>query len=230
MALLFIGIIGLLALIAVYVIARPPMAGMQLIAAALFLGIAGYAWQGSPTLESANKAPREEAAEADEALLATRNAMGERFGDAQQWLILADAQSRQGKYTAAAKVLRNAVKDHPENVDLWVALGNALVGHSDGLLTPASQFAFQRAATLSPEHPAPPFFMGLSLAQSGRLEDARAIWKELYDRSPEDAPWRADLEQRLARIDSMIGPTQLPGQGTDKKPESGSPDTEQPEA
>lgn len=228
MALLIIAIIGLLALVAVYVIARPPMAGVQLIAAALFLGIAGYSWQGSPSLASAAKEPREDAAEADEALLATRNAMGERFGDAQQWLIIADAQSRQGKFTAAATVLRNAVKEHPENVDLWVALGNALVGHSDGALSPASQFAYQRAATIAPEHPAPPFFLGLSLAQSGRLEDARAIWKELYDRAPEEAPYRADLEQRLARIDSMIGPAiGAPVSGPDGSDNS-SPDLEQP--
>ncbi|MEM1131407.1 MAG: tetratricopeptide repeat protein [Pseudomonadota bacterium] len=205
MALLFIGIIGLLALIAVYVIARPPMAGMQLMAAALFLGIAGYVWQGQPSLESATKAPREDVAEADEALIKTRSNMGERFGDAQQWLILADAQSRQGKFTAAATVLRNAVKEHPDNADLWLALANALVGHSDGLLTPASQFAYQRAADIAPDHPGPPFFIGLSLAQSGRLEEARSIWKELYDRSPEDAPWKADLETRLARLDGMIG-------------------------
>lgn len=220
MALLFLGIIGLIVLILVYVIARPPLAGVQLMAAAFFLGIAGYAWQGSPDQESAAKAPREAELAADETLAATRDSMGERFGDAQQWLILADAQSRQGKFTSAATILRNAVKEHPQNVDLWVALGNALVGHSDGFLSPASQFAFQQAAGIAPEHPAPPFFLGLSLAQSGRLEDARAIWRELYDRTPEEAPWRADLEQRLARIDGMIGAGPAPAAPAPPQPQT----------
>jgi cytochrome c-type biogenesis protein CcmH len=69
-----------------------------------------------------------------------------------------------------------------------VALGNTLVGHSDGLITPAAQFAFQKAAKISPEHPGPPFFMGLALAQSGKLVEARAIWAELLRRAPADAP------------------------------------------
>jgi hypothetical protein len=89
---------------------------------------------------------------------------------------------------AAATVLGKAVKADPNDADLWVALGNTLVGHSDGLITPAAQFAFQKAAKISPEHPGPPFFMGLALAQSGKLVEARAIWAELLRRAPADAP------------------------------------------
>ncbi|MFN3458215.1 MAG: tetratricopeptide repeat protein, partial [Novosphingobium sp.] len=96
--------------------------------------------------------------------------------------------------------------------DLWVSLGNALVGHSDGLITPAAQFAFQKAASIAPDHPGPPFFMGLALAQSGRLADARAMWAELLRRSPDDAPYRADLVERIQRIDSIIA--QSSGAGT----------------
>jgi len=72
------------------------------------------------------------------------------------------------------------------------------------MITPAAQFAFQKAASIDPAHPGPPFFMGLALAQSGRLPDARAVWSELLERSPADAPWRADLAARIQRIDSML--------------------------
>lgn len=130
--------------------------------------------------------------------------MGGNFGDARAWLVLADAQSRQGKFATAATALSKGLETYPDDVDLWVALGNALVGHSNGLLTPASQFAYQKAATLSPDHPAPPFFLGLALATSGQLPQARAIWAELLERSPPEAEWREDLTGRLARIDALI--------------------------
>jgi cytochrome c-type biogenesis protein CcmH len=46
--------------------------------------------------------------------------------------------------------------------------------------------------------------MGLALAQSGRLVEARAIWAELLERTPKEASYRPDLESRLGRIEAMI--------------------------
>lgn len=173
--------------------------------AALLLGVAGYALQGNPGEPGAPKPPVENPGTADAALLAQRQAMGSAFGSGQSWLVVADGLSRQGQFGAAAQVLRTAVHQNPKDADLWVALGNALVGHGDGFISPAAQFAFQRAATISPTHPGPPFFMGLALAQSGRLAEARVIWARLLEQAPKDASYRTDLESRLARLDAMIG-------------------------
>ena len=182
-----------------------PRNGWEWTGAALLLGISGYALQGSPSQPGAPKPPVENPGTADAALIAQRQTMGSAFGSGQSWLIVADGLSRRGQFGAAAQVLRNAVHQNPRDADLWVALGNALVGHSSGFISPAAQFAFQRAATISPTHPGPPFFMGLALAQSGRLAEARAIWARLLEQAPKDASYRADLESRLARLDAMIG-------------------------
>ena len=182
-----------------------PRAGWELTGAALLVGIAGYALQGHPSMAGAPKAPVENKRAADEAMIKQRQQMGTAFAKGQSWLILADGLARQGQFGAAADVLRKGAQQFPNDADIWVSMGNALVGHSDGLITPSAQFAFQKAATIAPDHPGPPFFMGLALAQSGRLADARAIWAELLSRSPADAPWRADLVDRIARIDSMMG-------------------------
>ena len=183
---------------------KMPRGSWELLGAALCLGIAGYAWQGHPSDEGAPKQAIENIAEFDEELADQRSEMGSTFGDARAWLVLADAQSRQGKFASAATVLRKGLETHPEDPDLWVALGNALVGHANGMLSPAAQFAYQKAASIDPEHPAPPFFLGLALATSGQFDDARAIWAELLARTPEDAGWREDLEQRIARLDAMM--------------------------
>ena len=182
-----------------------PRNGWEWAGAALLLGLAGYALQGSPGQGGAPKPPVENPGTADAALIAQRQAMGSAFGSGQSWLVVADGLSRQGQYGAAAQVLRAGVHQNPKDADLWVALGNALVGHGDGFISPAAQFAFQRAATISPTHPGPPFFMGLALAQSGRLAEARAIWARLLEQAPKEASYRADLESRLARLDAMIG-------------------------
>ena len=182
-----------------------PRGGWEWAGAALLLGLAGYALQGSPGQPGAPKPPVETAGTADAALIAQRQTMGSAFGSGQSWLIIADGLSRQSQFGAAAQVLRTAIQKNPRDADLWVALGNALVGHSNGFISPAAQFAFQRAATLSPQHPGPPFFMGLALAQSGRLAEARAIWGALLEQTPSEASYRDDLEARLARLDAMIG-------------------------
>ena len=181
-----------------------PRVAWELTAAALLFGLAGYALQGHPGLAGAPKAPVENQHIADAELLRQRQAMGDKFGQGQSWLVVADALSRQGQFRAAADLLGHAVREHPDDADLWVALGKALTGHSDGMISPAAQFAFRRAAAIDPNHPGPPFFFGLALAQSGHLVEARALWAGLLQRTPPDAPYRRDLVGRLARLDELI--------------------------
>lgn len=183
-----------------------PRGGLELAGAALLFGIAGYALQGMPGYRGEPRKVQAEEIEIDEDALASRDEMGERFGNARDWLVFADAVNRAGRHRDAVTYLNNGIEEHPNNPDLWVGLGNSLVLHSGGIITPAAQFAFQRAADISPEHPAPPFFFGLALAQSGQIDQARSIWTELLERSPEDATWRADLESRLATLDRMQPP------------------------
>lgn len=204
MAWAIVALVAILIMAGMIWLGKLPRKAWELAGAALFIGIAGYAWQGQPSLAGSPKEPVEKLSLFDEDLAKQRDGMGGNFGDARAWLVLADAQSRQGKFATAATALSKGLETYPDDVNLWVALGNALVGHSNGLLTPASQFAYQKAATLSPDHPAPPFFLGLALATSGQLQQARTIWAELLERSPPEAEWREDLTGRLARIDALI--------------------------
>jgi cytochrome c-type biogenesis protein CcmH len=73
-------------------------------------------------------------------------------------------------------------------------------------MSPAAALAFDEAARRDPTHPAPPFFAGLALAQGGDLKGADIVWSQLLARSPADAPWRRDLEIRLAQLHAAMGP------------------------
>ncbi len=194
---------------------KAPRSGWAAIGSALLLGIAGYALQGSPGLAGAPKAPSESVTGNPAALVEARQALKGKAAPINSWLVIADAMSRHGQYGDAAEVLRGAIAKDPANADAWLALGNALVGHSEGAVTPAAVFAYQRASDADPAHPGPPFFLGMALAQSGRLAEARGLWADLLARSPPDAPWRADLVDRLAQLDAFIasrgGAAVMPG-------------------
>lgn len=179
-----------------------PRAAFEAVAAALLLGLAGYALQGHPDQPGNPVRPRAETVQVDESDLALRDKMGQRFGSAGQYLMTADGAMRAGLPAAAVGFIKRGLQDHPNDPDLWLGLGNALVVHNEGQLSPAATFAFQRAADLSPQHPGPPFFMGLALAQNGRFAEARTVWTDLLQRAPADASWRADLEARLAELPS----------------------------
>ncbi|MCB2075093.1 MAG: tetratricopeptide repeat protein [Novosphingobium sp.] len=190
---------------------KAPRPGWEAIGAALLLGIAGYGLQASPGLPGAPKASSQKVASDPGALVeARRDLAGEGSSLGSNWVVMADGMARNGQYANAATLLLGAVEENPNDAEAWLALANALVSHAEGMLTPASMYAFRHAAEAQPDHPGPPFFLGLALAQSGRLGDARALWADLLENSPADAPWRADLEARLARLDEFIASQEMP--------------------
>ncbi len=185
---------------------RLPRKGWEAAGAALVLGAAGYFLQGNPREPGAPREPAEKASTRNSAAaIAERDKLnGARPGQDAN-LVTADAFARHGQFADAAEILRGAVAKNPGNAAAWLALANALVQHSEGNLSPAALYAFNRAESADPANPGPPFFLGLALAQSGRLAEGRAIWAALLARSPADAPWRADLRARLAELDAFIG-------------------------
>lgn len=175
-------------------------AALQLAAAALLFGIAGYAWQGSPGEPGDPTPPKDDSMQPDSDFAKERSQVMGRFGSSAQWLDFADALHRMNRDRAAVTALKTALVEKPNDPDLWVGLGNALVIHAGGLVSPAARFAFEKAAKIAPDHPGPPFFMGLAYAQAGQPEKAVALWQALLAKAPPDAPWRSDLEQRLAQL------------------------------
>lgn len=184
---------------------RIPAASRPLAAAAIMLGLAGYALQGSPALSGKPVVIADEPDGFGDRLTDPRQGMSNRFGPAAMWLGMSDGLARAGKTEMAARTLEKGLEKYPDNVDLWVGLGNALVAHGGGAMSPAAALAFDEAARYDPTHPAPPFFAGLALAQGGDLAGAQMVWGQLLERSPADAPWRPDLEQRLAQLRSALG-------------------------
>jgi tetratricopeptide (TPR) repeat protein len=182
---------------------RMPKGTIELLGAALCLAVAGYAWQGSPSLSGKPTPAPEDAHVPDSEFAKERTKLLGQFGADADILGAADAFHRQGLNLYAIGLIKGALERHPNSADLWVGLGNAMVVHGAGMMSPAAQLAFERAAAIAPDHPGPPFFMGLAYAQAGQLDRAQAVWQALLERAPKDAPWRAEVEQRLAELQQM---------------------------
>ena len=182
---------------------RLPKGGLELLGAALFLAVAGYAWQGNPGLQGKPTPPPEAAKVPDSEFAISERKLLSQVGSDADVLRGAEGMQSQGLNLYAIAILKTGLEKRPNSADLWVGLGNALVIHGGGMMSPAAQLAFQRAETIAPDHPGPPFFMGLAYAQAGQLDRAESVWRGLLDRSPANAPYRPELEQRLIEIEAM---------------------------
>ncbi|MGB3796690.1 MAG: cytochrome C biogenesis protein [Alteraurantiacibacter sp.] len=194
------------------------------LAAALGFGLAGYALQASPELPSS---PTSSAASAGaqefDVVEARQEFVGQVDKSGSNVLITADAWARRGRYEEAAQMLAGVTRENPMDFEAWLAQGIALTEHADGALTQASLYAFQQASNLKPGNLAPGYFLGVSLVRQGRLTEARQVWQETLDSASADAEGRAGIEERLARLDAMLGAMQAgqqPIPAPDPAPES----------
>jgi cytochrome c-type biogenesis protein CcmH len=169
-------------------------AGLQLLASALLLACAGYAWQGSPGLGGSPRAEGERPPAPETAFASLRRDMFGAFDSADRWLSMSERYLARGDTRQAAGLIRSGIRAHPRNSILWTGYGDALVLHGDGLLGPAAELAFRRAVSLAPRHP------GIALAQNGRLEEAELRWREALALSPADSPWRGGLERQIEMV------------------------------
>lgn len=190
-------------LIAAFVL-RLPRSGWTLFAAALLFGLAGYAFQGSPGMVGAPKISDESSNGGNLALVEARRQMFNPDRAPSRFVTVADGFARRGQFEDAVNILSGAVSENPDDGEAWLALANALVEHAEGLLTPAALHAYERAQTALPGHPAPAYFLGVSLIRSGKPMEARQLWAATLDRAPTDAPWRPEMEQRLTRLDDLL--------------------------
>ena len=199
--------LALITFIIAIVLMRLPKSGWAVFGATLLFGLTGYALQGNPGYAGA---PKDAAPVASEVNFALVDARREFFGldrVPSRFVTVSDAFSRKGQFGDAANMLTNALQDNPKDTEAWVALGNALVEHANGALTPPALYAYDQAETLDPGNAAAGYFLGIGLLRSGKPQETREIWAKLVENAPDDASWKALLADRLARLDQILTET-----------------------
>jgi tetratricopeptide (TPR) repeat protein len=175
----------------------------SLVGAALFLGAAGYAWQGWPLLASADAVPRVDSAPIEPEMIALRASLLGSYTQDAAYLIASDAIARSGDPRAASEVMLGAVRKLPNSFIAWTWLGTTLAGET-GQVQPPALLAFRRAAQLAPDHPAPPFYAGLAYVRAGDFATARAYWRRAVALSPAGASYRREIAVRLALLERLL--------------------------
>ncbi|MDQ3078323.1 MAG: tetratricopeptide repeat protein [Pseudomonadota bacterium] len=177
---------------------------MTLSAAALMLGSVGYVLQGRPSLDGSPNLATVRPAPIP--LVGARKALMGQFSAADTWITISEGYASRGQTQDAVGVMNSAIRARPTDYAMWVGLGNALADHGR-TQTPAARFAFGRAAELAPGHPAPRFFLGLSLARSGEPRQALALWREILAETPAEASWRPFVEDAAMALESDLSRT-----------------------
>ena len=137
-------------------------------------------------------------------------------------LLLARAQAASGDLPGAVQTLKSASRLAPGDVDIWAALGEALVEQAQGRETPAAIDAFQRAAALDPQAAGPRYHLGRAKIMNGDLNGGLADWRALLALLP-----GADQKQALQqRIDA----SQKAGRLVEAPPEAQQAQTQPPAA
>ena len=189
--------------------------------AALTLGLAGYALQASPDIPAAPKAGQTNADEQMFDIVETRRAlMADSEKSSADFVLVADAMARQGKYEEASQMLAGVTASNPRDFDAWLAQGNALVEHADGTLTAPALYAYRRAIALKPDHLAPQYFLGASLIRQGRMMEARQVWADSLANAAADATGREIVAGQLGRLEEMLGAIATQAQQSDAQPAS----------
>jgi cytochrome c-type biogenesis protein CcmH/NrfG len=108
-------------------------------------------------------------------------------------------------------IMLAGVRKYPQDAALWTGLGLKLAEKDGDIISPASKFAFDRAMALAPQHPGPPYFLGVAYLQAGNVRSALPMWSKALQLTPENASYhnkiagslyfleRAILEQAQAR-------------------------------
>ena len=177
---------------------------LWLAGAALMIGATGYALQGSPALRGQAARPDLNVDPADPGLIALRDQLLGHWTAQGAYVVAADAMTRVGDRRAAVQAVLGGIRRYPDNLLLWVALGSTLAAHDGNRVSPPALFAFHHALRLAPDHPAPPFFLGLAYIRAGEFAKARPLWARAVALSPAEAGYRAQIAERLALLDVYL--------------------------
>ena len=197
-------------------IARSPLRPRLVALAALIfiptLGLGLYAAIGHPDwpdepLEARLNAPAE-SLDINAAIAKVEAHLAQHPDDGLGYEVLVPAYLHLGRIEDAVHAAQMALEKLGENPQRLTAYGETLVFANHGIVTEEARKLFACAVAGAPL-PKALFYLGLAASQDGDKASARDYWQKLLAQSPPNAPWRSDLEARLA---SLANQTAMPDQ------------------
>ena len=136
--------------------------------------------------------------------------------DGAGWQVIGPVYMRLGRFDDAVMAFRKSLALNGETAGRLTALGEALVGAANGVVTDEAKKSFERAVALDPREPKARFFLGLADEQDGNAAAAAAKWRALLEDAPANAPWLAFVRESLARVTGEPVESAGPGPGPEE--------------
>ncbi|MFY9695244.1 MAG: tetratricopeptide repeat protein, partial [Xanthobacteraceae bacterium] len=123
--------------------------------------------------------------------------------DGAGWEVLAPVYLRMGRADDAVAAWRKAIVLNGDSPARESALGEALVGAANGIVTGEAKQAFQKAVAGDPHDAKAGYYLGLADEQDGNSAAAAAKWRTLLAQASPDAPWTGFVREALARVTAV---------------------------
>ena len=121
--------------------------------------------------------------------------------------LLARTYNRIGRFGDAVKTYAQVLAMEPDSAN-FSSFGESMVFAGDGKVNKDAHDAFVRALSLDRSEPRARFYLGLEQADKSQPGNALAIWRDLADTAPADAPWLEMVKEQMAGVakDANIPP------------------------
>ncbi|MDR6431466.1 c-type cytochrome biogenesis protein CcmI [Brucella pseudogrignonensis] len=149
----------------------------------------------------------------DELIARAEAHLAQNPNDARGWDVLAPIYLRIGRSNDAVNAYRSAIRIEGESFPRILGLGEALIAVSGGPVTAEAEGLFNKAALLQPDDIRPQYYLAQGEMQDGNSQAAVKRLQALLDKAPASAPWRAQVEQTIARIQGETLAPQPPTNG-----------------
>ncbi len=119
-------------------------------------------------------------------------------GDVNSWMLLGRTYLTINEIDSALAAFRKAMEVGNRRPDVVSGYAEALVLAERGHVPPEARQLFSEILGADPLNPQARYYLGLELAQRGKVKDALQAWVDLRSLAPEGAPWLAAVDQQIA--------------------------------
>lgn len=137
----------------------------------------------------------------------------QRPNDAKGLELLAAGYMRLERYGDAWRAYERliAVVGDQAGAGLYATMAEAMVQAAGGYVSPEAERAIGAALARDETLLVARYYAGLAMAQSGRIDEAIAVWERLKAEAPADAPWLEFLDAVLAEAKAVRDGMPAPG-------------------
>ncbi len=166
------------------------------------VGLCLYLTTGSPGLPDAPLAARLANPADDITLLIARaeQRLADNPEDGRGFDVLAPIYYGSGRLDDAENAFSQAIRLLGPTPQRLGGLAESRIAKAGGRVTEGAQAALRQMLTMNPDEPRARYYLALALEQDGKTDEARAAYARLLSEAPADAPWRAQVEQNMARL------------------------------